>query len=162
MPVAPTMLPYNGIEPTMIEPPTSITCTDPDVTLNVFLNVIRARSTDNHWMLTCTVSNGIIRRLQIVRETGYNHLTNWGPLTVTAGNTTKFSPQIWVGELTPSRRKVLEGIAWNTPVMMRNGEWNCQNWTTNVLMEAVRQNLLKNEIVDRALITACGVPAYPY
>ena len=161
-----TMLPHNGIEPTMIEPPSiDHLYPDPDTTLHVKLIIIPALSgdsSDNHWMLTWTVSDGnepIIRRLQIVEETGYNHLTNWGPLTVTADDTTTSSPQFSLGELTLSQRKVLEAIAQNTPVMMPNGEWNCQNWTADVITEAVKQNLLNNGIVDEVLIMARRVEA---
>lgn len=114
-------------------------------------------------MLTWTVFDGdelIVRRLQIAQETGYNHLTNWGPLTVTADDT-KDSPKFSLGELTLRQRKVLEGIARDTPVMMPNGEWNCQNWTTDVLKEAVKQNLLDNGIVDEVLIAAHEVEPEP-
>lgn len=167
-----TMLPNNGIESTMIEPPSiDHLYPDLDVTLPVMLIVNRACSgepTDNHWMLTWTLSDGdgdddddvrVIRRLQIVKEIGYNHLTNWGPLTNTADNITKSSPQFSLGELTLSQRKVLEGIAREAPVMMPNGEWNCQNWTTDVIKEAVKQNLLDNGIVDEVLIAAREVQA---
>jgi hypothetical protein len=162
-----TTLPYNGIEPTMVEPPSiDHLYPDLDVTVPVLLVIILAGdssdSTDNHWMLTWTVFDDnelIVRRLQIVQETGYNHLTNWGPLTVTADDITKSSPQLSLGELTLSQRKVLEGIARETPVMMPNGEWNCQNWTTDVLKEAVKQNLLDNGIVDEVLVAAREVEA---
>ena len=145
----------------MVEPP-SIDHLYPDLdyTLPVLLISIPARSgdpADNHWIVTWTISDDkevIIRRLQIVQETGYNHLTNWGPLTVTAGDTTKSSPQFSLGKLSLSQRKVLEKIARETPVMMPNGEWNCQNWITDVLKEAVKQNVLDNGIVNEALIAA--------
>ena len=156
-----TTLPNNGIESTMIEPPSiDHLYPDPDVTVPVLLSIFPACSgdpRDNHWMLRWKVSDGkelIIRHLQIVRETGYNHLTNWGPLTVTADDSTKSSPYLSLGELTLSQRRVLEGIARETPVMMPNGEWNCQNWVIDVLKEAVKQNLLDNEIVDKVLIGA--------
>ena len=95
----------------------------------------------------------IIRRLRIVQEQGFDHLTNWGPspLTVTADELTNPSQKHSIGDLTLSQRKDLERIA---PVMMPNGEWNCQNWTTNVLKEAVGKKLLDSRIVDRVLVSA--------
>ena len=48
----------------------------------------------------------------------------------------------------------MERISLDTQVMMPNGEWNCQNWTTDVLKEAVKQSLLDSRVVDRVLIAA--------
>ena len=160
-----TALPQNGIEATMIEPPSiDHLYPDPDETLSVHLAVVPACSggpTDNHWMLMWTVSDGdhdpIVRRLQIVREIGFDHLTNWGPLTVTSDELTNPSKKYSVGELTLSQRKDLERIALDTPVMMPNGEWNCQNWTTDVIKEAMKQKLLESRIVDGVLISARGI-----
>ena len=156
-----TALPRNGIESTMIEPPSiDHLYPDSDKTLSVLLAIVPAGSgdsTDNHWMLEWTVSEGnnsVVRRLQIVREQGFDHLTNWGPVTVTADELTNPSQKFSVGDLTLSQRKDLEKIAMDTPVMVPNGEWNCQNWTTNVLKEAVGKKLLDSRIVDRVLISA--------
>ena len=160
-------LPNNGIESTMYKPPSiDHLFPDPDETIPVLLNIISAPSgnpRDNHWMLLWKIFNGqhlIIRRLQVVQEIGYDHLTNWGPLTVTADDITKSSPHLSLGELTLSQRRVLEGIAQETPVMVPNGEWNCQNWVIDVLKEAVKQNLLDNEIVDKVLIVASDIKAW--
>jgi hypothetical protein len=157
-------LPNNGIESTMYKPPSiDHLFRDPDETVPVLLTIIPAHTgnpRDNHWMLIWRVFNGehlIIRRLHIVHEIGYNHLTNWGPLTVTAGDTTRNAPQLLLGELMLSQRRVLEGIAQETPVMVPNGEWNCQNWVVDVLKEAVKQNLLDNRLVDKVLIRASTI-----
>lgn len=156
-------LPQNGIEPTMIEPPSiDYLYRDPDYTLPVLIAVVPARSgdpTDNHWMLIWTVYSSvatghIIRRLQIVQEQGFDHLTNWGALTVTAGSLTIEAQKFSVGEMTLSERRDLERIALGTQVMMPNGHWNCQNWITDVLKKAVNQYLLDYRNVDRALYSA--------
>ena len=98
----------------------------------------------------------IVRRLQIVREIGYDHLTNWGAITVTAGDI-RNSPKFPLGELTLGQRKKLEGIAQGTPVVMPNGEWNCQHWVSDLLEKAVEQNLLVEEVVRNALAAALMV-----
>ena len=156
-------LPQNGIEPTMIEPPSiDHLYRDPDYTLPVVIAIVPARSgdpTDNHWMLIWTVYSSIqtgyiVRRLQVAQEQGFNHLTNWGALTVTAGTLTTTAQKFSVGEMTLSQRKHLERIALGTQVMMPNGQWNCQNWITAVLKEAVNQYLLDGRIVDQALYAA--------
>ena len=56
-------------------------------------------------------NNHRVRRLQIVQEQGFDHLTNWGPLTVTADELTNPSQKYWIGDLTLSQQKDLERIA---------------------------------------------------
>jgi len=145
----------------MVEPP-SIDHLYPDLDASqpirlIVVPSVTSNPTDNHWMMVWTVSDHddlIIRRLQIVREIGYDHLTNWGAVTVTAGDMTKHSPRFRLGELTLSQRKNLEGIAQETRVMTPNGEWNCQHWITDVLEKAVEENLLVKKVVERALTAA--------
>src|SRR5258707_10579534 len=140
-------LPNNGIELSMDEPQgIDHLYPDPNDSLPIRLIVVSSPSsdpTDNHWMVVWTVSDDeeiIVRRLQIVREIGYDHLTNWGAITVTAGDI-RNSPRFALGELLLSQRKKLEGIAQGTPVMMPNGEWNCQHWIADLLDRAVERNL---------------------
>jgi hypothetical protein len=158
-----TPLPNNGIEPTMLEPQgIDHLYPDPDRSIQVYLVVVPSCSsdpTDYHWMVDWIVfENGgtvIVRHLQIVRELGCDHLTNWGPITVTAtGDITK---RFILGELTRSQRKDLERIAQNNPVMVPNGRWNCQHWTADLLKKAVNQKLLIEKDVEEALGAARSV-----
>lgn len=151
----------NGVEHSMVEPPSiDHLYRDPDTSLPIRLIVVPAFSSDpadNHWMVVWTVSEQddlIIRQLQIVRETGYDHLTNWGAITVTADDRTRHAPKFSLGELTLSQRKSLEGVAQETPVMMPNGEWNCQHWVADVLEKAVEQDILVKEVVEKVLASA--------
>ncbi|KIY45261.1 hypothetical protein FISHEDRAFT_26525, partial [Fistulina hepatica ATCC 64428] len=118
-----------------------------------------------HWMIDWDVGQDrnnagpdgqpttVVRRLQIVQEVGYYHLTNWGPITCHAspdGSTHRFL----LGSISCAKRRQLEQIASETEVEEANGSWNCQDWLISVLRRAVRENLLAEEKVSAAIASA--------
>ncbi|KAF7334652.1 hypothetical protein MVEN_02295700 [Mycena venus] len=132
---------------------------DPESPLVVELLINRAHPDQRgqHWALSWTVGDlpprhKVQRILHIVREVGYYHYTNWGPLTRT------FDPleleAISIAQLTRAQRGALEAIAGRTEVCVPNGEWNCQNWVMEVLECAVADGLVSAAERDAALDAA--------
>ncbi|KAK7060279.1 hypothetical protein VNI00_001044 [Paramarasmius palmivorus] len=161
-------LPDMGIESTMYGP-ISIDHIhrDPNKDLIVYLVVVpsaggrhRVRKNDHWkliWQIVDTPGRTVGRILHIVRELGYNHLTNWGPLTKNLGDMTRDSEWFRVAEMTLAQRKALEEIAKAEEVMEPDGEWNCQDWVVSVLEKAVQGELLTEEEVKWAIERAQGV-----
>ncbi|KAL1732455.1 hypothetical protein EV714DRAFT_282565 [Schizophyllum commune] len=124
---------------------------DHDVASPLHLRLIR-NDNANHWWLewpvgTCenhhtTRVNDAVRRLQVVQERCHEHLTNWGGITVIS---------------TDDLRRALERIAVAEPVMVPDGEWNCQNWAVSVLQKAVDAGLLDRTVADNAVKRALAV-----
>jgi hypothetical protein len=84
-----------------------------------------------HWKMIWTVAtsaegNGVHRQLHTVREVGYDHLTNWGPYTATAGFEALIAPRIFVKKMTYSERRALEEIVVRTQAMVPDGVWDCK------------------------------------
>jgi len=155
-------LPNRGRERDMVTPPSlDGLVRDPDEPRDVRLVVVVNTSEDPttyHWMLIWDVIENQwgqqIRRINVVQERGYNHLTYFGPATVARGETTRKSPFYFLGTLTLSQRKELETIADGVDVLEPDGKWNCQDWTTDVLTRAVEAGLMDREIVQKALAAA--------
>jgi hypothetical protein len=109
-----------------------------------------------HWKIIWTVAtsaegNDIHRQLHAVREVGYDHLTNWGPYTATAGLEAHIAPRISVKKMTYSERRALEEIAVRTLAMVPDGVWDCQTWVKAVFAEANQMGLLGSCETDRAI-----------
>ena len=65
-------------------------------------------------------------------------LANWGPIVLEhATDYDKYYKSLLLGELTLAQRRELLEIAWNTPPMKPNNDYNCQNWVLDVLGIAV-------------------------
>ncbi|GBE83982.1 hypothetical protein SCP_0510410 [Sparassis crispa] len=126
---------------------------------------------DNHWAIFWNISrstDGVMRRrlLQIVQERlgdGYaNHLTNWGPITTSAGGPTPESRKFFIKTMTLSERKSLEAIAQTEEVLMPDGVWNCQDWIEAVLDKAVNGGMIAAETVADLKIKAREVIGKPF
>ncbi|KAJ7292929.1 hypothetical protein C8J57DRAFT_10660 [Mycena rebaudengoi] len=85
-----------------------------------------------------------MRRLQIVKEFGFSHLTNWGPMTKSMGSarTLANSDITTIANLSLEDRQRLEHIASRTQVYEPNGIWNCQDWVKDVLRQAVEAGVV--------------------
>lgn len=117
---------------------------------------------NNHWIIAWELgmygTNPIHRRIAIVQEAGVDHLTNWGPLTKSASTATVTKTiGIPLKSMTLEERQKLEEIAVNTPVLIPDGEWNCQNWLMTVLETAEAQGLITNEEWSAAVEEAMKV-----
>lgn len=109
-----------------------------------------------HWKIFWNVGTNseghqVHRQLHIVREVGYDHLTNWGPYTATAELESLAAPRIFVKKMTYPERKSLEEIAARTKVMAPDGIWDCQTWVKEVFTEAVQKGLLSSSESHRTL-----------
>lgn len=130
---------------------------DPHTSLTVNLTVCPAlqyrtgpkqTSRNCHWMLSWNIGitgtgHTAQRRLHVLHERDIPHLTNWGPMTDAV--TPKEQDAMVVIPLkmmTFAERQTLEKIAINTLVKIPNGQWNNQDWCTEVLEEAVKQGIL--------------------
>lgn len=137
------------------DPPTSL-----DVKLLVFNNHDDPRG--RHWAVVWEVEDKadgkhhVLRHLEIVQEIGFNHLTNWGPISKTLNVAAPPVPIAFLhlAQLTLEDRRKLEAIARETGVYVPNGNWNGQDWIEMVLRQAVTQGLFAEEDVHRALHAA--------
>ncbi|KAI5900464.1 uncharacterized protein SCHCODRAFT_02037516 [Schizophyllum commune H4-8] len=143
---------------------------DHDVVSPLHLRVLR-NDLANHWWLEWPVGtceshhvsrvNDPVRRLQVVQERCHEHLTNWGGITViSTDDLQSVGPgcAILLGIMDLVQRQALERIAVTEPVLVPNGEWNCQNWTISVLQKAVDAGFLDRAAVDDAVMQALAVP----
>ncbi|THH12564.1 hypothetical protein EW146_g7576 [Bondarzewia mesenterica] len=129
---------------------------------------VKYTSKDNHWALVWDVSGPtdvhqsfkIIRRLHIQQDVGRDHLTFWGPLTVTE-DLKAAAPRFTVATVSSRQRKDLEDIASRTPVMEPDGHWNCQDWIRAVFDTAVAEDVLARADCDHALRGAEGIQPFP-
>jgi hypothetical protein len=138
-------------------PPLSIDHLHPerDEILEVSLFVTRStlqpyNSYNNHWTLIwClgTRGNNIVhRKVHIVREIGFDHLTNWGGLTkLTSPMTVARAVDIPLKKMDLEQRRRLEKISERTEVVKPNGKWNCQDWIVSVLESAEAEGLVSRE-----------------
>ncbi|KAL1689174.1 hypothetical protein GGG16DRAFT_58319 [Schizophyllum commune] len=145
---------------------------DHDVASPLHLRLIR-NDNANHWWLEWPVGTcgnhhttrvndaGAVRRLQVVQERCHEHLTSWGGITVISTDDLRsIEPgcAIFVGDMDLVQRQALERIAVAEPVMVPDGEWNCQNWAVSVLHKAVNAGLLDLATVEAAVEQALAVP----
>ncbi|KAJ7584755.1 hypothetical protein C8J56DRAFT_1053142 [Mycena floridula] len=106
------------------------------IQLDVSLVVVDAASgspSDNHlsWTVFEDSEMRVERRLDIVREIGIDHLTNWGPLTKIIADTPASTTVFFVANL-----NLEEGSSWQTlprsppssqarrRTVITNNEWN--------------------------------------
>ncbi|KAL1703590.1 hypothetical protein EV121DRAFT_260689 [Schizophyllum commune] len=140
---------------------------DADVCKEIFLIVYteQPEPRDRHWGIRWVVSarsnpdrlaNRAARCLELYAHVRSKHLVNWGPITqqhhlYVAHQISSIS----LGVLTLEQRRQLEAIAWNVPICLPDGEWNCQNWVCAVLVIAVARGILDGgrvrSVLDRAL-----------
>ncbi|KAF4585031.1 hypothetical protein EYR40_001864 [Pleurotus pulmonarius] len=149
---------------------------DPNTSLPVNLNVRpalqyrsgpRKTSRNCHWMVCWDVGitgtgHTAQRRLHVLQERDIPHLTNWGPMTDAV--TPKEQAAMVVIPLkvmTLGERQALEKIAINTLVKVPNEQWNDQDWCTEVLQEAVKQQILSELEVKTATDRASKVQPVP-
>ncbi|KAK0209101.1 hypothetical protein DFS33DRAFT_1380582 [Desarmillaria ectypa] len=132
---------------------------DPDTKVPVHIMVTRMSGftdpRDLHWKLVWAVKivekDGDIqifhRRLEVVQEVGYDHLTNWGAVTqVETVSSKRFNPRKVVATMSLAQRKELEKLASQVRIEEPNGVWNCQDWIVTVLQKAEQAGLVtKNE-----------------
>jgi hypothetical protein len=126
-----------------------------DEDLTVILHVTRSNihpynPRDNHWILAWELGTygkfPIHRRISIIRETGAEHLTNWGALTKSNSTTCLGQAvEIPMKKMSLSQRKKLEDIGNRTDVVKPNGKWNCQDWIVTVLKCAEAQGLVTRD-----------------
>ncbi|KAJ7065243.1 hypothetical protein C8F01DRAFT_1124893 [Mycena amicta] len=138
-----------GKEPRMLRP-TDVDhiYRDPrDKTLPVLLISSPATTTkhdpkDDHWTVAWVVHSRdnikALRRLHIVREINYNHLTNWGPITQCIRDQSLGRTHMTaIAYLDYPDRQRLEEIALANPVYVPNGLWNCQDWVEALMQKAI-------------------------
>ncbi|KAI4528188.1 hypothetical protein K525DRAFT_263455 [Schizophyllum commune Loenen D] len=142
---------------------------DHDVDSPLHLRLIR-NDHANHWWLDWPVGtcenhtirvNDAVHRLQVVQERRHEHLTSWGGITVISTDDLRLVEPgcaILLGNMDLVQRQALERIAVAEPVMVPDGEWNCQNWAVSVLQKAVGAGLLNQATVDDAVKQALAVP----
>ncbi len=135
---------------------------DEDLMVEVIVTASSSSKTprDNHWMLAWELGRAgpktvVHRRVNVVREAGVPHLTNWGALTKTASaNTIIRYHSIAVKEMTRAQRVELEAIGNTTPVRKPDGKWNCQDWVVTVLKVAEVAGLVTREEWTAAVAVA--------
>lgn len=112
-----------------------------------------------HWIIGYQVGrlkddvHTVWRQLQIVQERGFQHYTNWGPLTKTLDMASLVPPiaQVKICTMSRDQRAVLEQIASDAPVYVPNGSWNCQNWAIGVFDKAVDAGIVDPGDRDRCI-----------
>ncbi|EJD45675.1 hypothetical protein AURDEDRAFT_114000 [Auricularia subglabra TFB-10046 SS5] len=131
-----------------------------DVKLLVFNNHIDPRG--RHWAIVWEVEDKadgkhhVLRHLEIVQEIGFNHLTNWGPISKTLNIAAPPVPIAFLPLATLDRedRRKLEALSRATGVYVSNSNWNGQDWVETVLRQAAAEGLLADADVQRALHAA--------
>ncbi|KAG7451991.1 uncharacterized protein BT62DRAFT_959948 [Guyanagaster necrorhizus] len=132
---------------------------DPDTEVPIHIMVTRISGftdlRDLHWKLVWAVKTVekdkdvqiFHRRLEVVQEIGFNHLTNWGAVTqVETTSSKRFNPRKVITTMNLAQRKELEKIAARVRVEEPDGVWNCQDWIVTVLQQAEQAGLItKNE-----------------
>ncbi|KAH8917968.1 hypothetical protein BT69DRAFT_1323182 [Atractiella rhizophila] len=114
------------------------------------------------WILQVDEQQGTIwRRGQIQTETGNNHFTNWGFGVEAAGINTSLANAypISLGFLDAEKRMQFMRLTTEVPPLepalgldyWTGLDYNCQNWTEELLRQAVASNFLSKQIVDAAL-----------
>ncbi|KAI9062166.1 hypothetical protein FKP32DRAFT_1677500 [Trametes sanguinea] len=56
--------------------------------------------------------------------------------------------------MTLAMRQQIEELAWTVPVMRPNGQWNCQDWLTELLARMQEKGLITPAQLDEALEAA--------
>jgi hypothetical protein len=174
------VLPNMGRDPGLIEPP----CVDhlfPDhdsprtVMLIVWdtSDISTIAPNDRHWAVAWKVGQAstgddVHRLLGVTRERGpdgglLDHLTNWGPLTRSAGSSgcREHAKSIPIGTTSLSQRKWLEGVAAEEAVLEPNGWWNCQDWVISILIKSIQRGLFTKESVEAVLKQAGRLEPLP-
>lgn len=86
--------------------------------------------------------NDYVRRIHVVHELGHPHLTNHGPVTVSASKTFYQNVVHLLGILTLAQRQALERLSLEEPVRSPDGQWACRAWTRSLLEKAAQQGIL--------------------
>lgn len=138
-------LPNMGIEPEMHEPVNIDHLFKDPQTQDLDVEVMI--TTEDHIKIIWTVGRNtqgqdVHRQLHVVREVGSDHLTNWGPYTVTAVPEALTAPRVLVKRMSFAQRRALEAIAAKTEVGMPDGQWGCRSWVHEVIEGATREKLL--------------------
>jgi hypothetical protein len=138
-----------------------------DEDLTVILHVTRSNihpynPRDNHWTLAWQLGTygkfPIHRRISIIRETGTDHLTNWGALTKSTSTASLGQAvEISLKKMSLSQRELLEDIGNRTEVVKPNGKWNCQDWIITVLKRAEAQGVVTRDEWTAAVEAAAKV-----
>ncbi|KAI0777332.1 hypothetical protein BD413DRAFT_490404 [Trametes elegans] len=72
----------------------------------------------------------------------------WGACTKSADELTAHAVKLALGTFPKAHRRRLEELAWETPVMHPNGEWNCQNWVLAFFDKVVADGLVAQAKID--------------
>ncbi|KAI0765406.1 hypothetical protein C8Q74DRAFT_1288168 [Fomes fomentarius] len=84
----------------------------------------------------------------------------WGTRTVSADEQAARAARLELGTFEREQRRKVEQLAWDTPVMYPNGDWNCQNWVRGLLVKMVEAGLMAQQTVDEVVKCAeTGAPS---
>ncbi|KZT24272.1 hypothetical protein NEOLEDRAFT_1135465 [Neolentinus lepideus HHB14362 ss-1] len=161
-------LPNYG-RPHNVQPPPdmSLDYPDPDTPLPVYLHVHpelarrfshhQPTTRDLHWSIDWWVSQDLLKTVQSTWEvlpdgSKAQHLTNWGPITRSPTRAMRMHAKPVLIAIVPlEKRNVLCEIARTQLVRLPDGEYNCQNFTEEILREAVQRGVFEQGDVERAL-----------
>jgi len=116
-----------------------------------------------HWFISWIsadndLNNPAMRVIEIVRENGKDHLTNWGPITKSKERKALDTAHtLHLGTLTLKQREDLEAIAGEHPVQVPDGVYDCRTWIEQVVREGVKKDILNEQIADKVLDEAYAI-----
>ncbi|KAI0699185.1 hypothetical protein C8T65DRAFT_660081 [Cerioporus squamosus] len=122
----------------------------------------RQTTRDLHWARTLAAW----RQIHIIEEKfeasgdGWeSRYVYWGPLTKSSGPTDDVAKRYSLGVFSLERRKRIEELAAQIPVMVPDGTWNCQDWLLELFERMVAVGLIPAEKRDEVLAAAGYAPS---
>ncbi|TFK89243.1 hypothetical protein K466DRAFT_645052 [Polyporus arcularius HHB13444] len=159
-----TVIPDQGREGLSLPSPINMDWTYPDrdVPHPVHLLVYPPSSPEHtwrdlHWSVAWQPAPGAWRHVQV--DT-YDVKTDpapqpryvfWGTRTSSTDESTEKAAHLPLGTLDREQRRKIEALAWETPVMYPNGDWNCQNWVRGLFEKMVEAGLVEQQTVDKVV-----------
>lgn len=129
---------------------------DAEVFLAVYKPVVPTMTPrDLHWSLAWPISGTAAwRQIHVVTESMSDgpppqpRYVYWGAMTKSAGPVDSVATRQSVGVFSLADRLRIEGLARDTPVMVPDGTWNCQDWLLDLLQRIVSAGLISQDKRD--------------
>ncbi len=167
------MLPEQGRQGVNRPAPINLDCwpafRDKDEDTEVFFAVYkpvlpRQTPRDLHWSLAWPIRDtnpAAWRQIHVIEErveaeagTWDSRYVYWGPLTKSSGPTDDVAERYSLGAFSLEWRKNVEELADQTPVMVPDGTWNCQDWLLDLFERMITERLISSEKRDDVLAAA--------
>lgn len=114
---------------------------------------------DLHWSLAWAIGN-TWKQLHVIEEkmadgpSPQPRYVYWGPLTKSSGPTDDVADRYFLGVFSQTQRKQIEELAAETPVMVPDGTWNCQDWLLDLFERMVDAGIINARTRDSVLKAA--------